>query len=244
MPLAYPLSPGSCLLVSLFALIALPAAAQSGRAGAGHWSLGGGLLVGRLRYAEARQRSGSAETGTDYTLGQHPPQLGAFVGASLALPVPPTSTHTYLVLGLRAAYNRRALTVHADPYAPTQPPPPAYDARFRYRTVDAQIGLSVRHYLAPRRRLFWEMGPMLVLTCQDYSRLDSDARPNRYLPAPGTNVLLRGAFGLRPGGADSRWQLAVGYARGVVQRRTQVATAEDFAELTVQYQLRPSIPQP
>ncbi|MCC3156807.1 hypothetical protein LJ737_06140 [Hymenobacter sp. 15J16-1T3B] len=229
-----------CLLLSSLLLPALPAAAQQATAAkAGRWSLSSSLLVGRLRYPAARQRNGSAENGTDYTLGQHPPQVGAAVGATLALPVPPASRSTCFVLSLRAAYNRRQLTVHADPYAPTVPPPPAYDARFRYRTVDAQVGLGVRHYLAPRRRVFWEIGPMLALTCQDYSRLDSEASTKGYLPAPGTNVLLRGAFGLRPAGPASRWQLSAGYARGLVLRRTQVATGEDFAELTVQYALKP-----
>ncbi|RAK69708.1 hypothetical protein [Hymenobacter edaphi] len=222
-----------CLLSPLL-LPALPAAGQQARAHAGHWSVSSSLLVGRLRYPAARQRSGSAENGTDYTLSGHPPQVGAAVGASLALPVPPGNRNTYLLLSLRAAYNRRLLAVHAAPYAPGGAPPPAYDARFRYRTVDAQVGLGVRHYLSPRRRLFWEIGPMLALTCQDYSRLDSEAAAHRYLPAPGTNVLLRGVFGLRPA---RRWQLAAGYARGLVLRRTQVATAEDFAELTVHYAL-------
>lgn len=236
MPYSYPLRPGY-LLLPLCLLAARPAAAQQPSAHSSRWSLSSGLLLGRLRYPEARQRSGSPETGTDYTLGRHPAQAGASFGASLALPVPPTGGHTCLVLSLRAAYNRRLLTVHADPYAPTTPPPPAYDAHFRYRTVDAQVGLGVRHYLAPRRRLFWEAGPVLALTCQDYSRLDSPAETSRYLPAPGTNVLLRGAFGLSPAGQDGRWQLALGYARGVVLRRTQVVTAEDFAELTVLYAL-------
>ena len=237
MPRSYSLLVGYGILLGGWSLAAGPVAAQAGRAATSRWSLSSGLLLGRLRYPTAQQRSGSPDNGTDYTLDRHPAQIGASFGASLALPVPPTSDHTYLVLTLRAAYNRRLLTVHADPYAPTAPPPPPYDAYFRYRTVDAQVGLGVRHYLAPRRRLFWEAGPVLALTCQDYSRLDRPATSSRYLPAPGTNVLLRGAFGLSPAGPSGRWQVALGYARGLVLRRSQVVTAEDFAELTVQYAL-------
>ncbi|RTQ52352.1 hypothetical protein EJV47_04870 [Hymenobacter gummosus] len=200
------------------------------------WSLHSGLLVSRLRYADGRQRHGSSDGGTDYTLGRHQPQVGAALGASAALPVPPTGTNTYLVVAAQLAYNRRTLAVHAAPYGPT--PPPAYDARFRYRTVDAQVALSVRHFLAPRRRLYWEAGPVLAITCQDYSRVDADAT-GRYAQAPGHNALLRLGLGTHLPGPLARYQLTAAYARGLISRRTQVATSEDFAELTLHYQLDP-----
>jgi hypothetical protein len=229
-----------CTVLARLLLLLLPAAAAAqAPPPAVRWNLHSGLLVSRLRYADGRQRHGSPDGGTDFSLGQHPPQVGFAFGGSAALPVPPTGANTFLVVSAQAAYNRRTLTVHATPYGPA--PLPAYDAHFRYRTVDAQLGLSVRHYLAPRRRVYWEAGPVLAITCQDYSRVDTDAA-GRYAQAPGSNALLRLALGARLPGALARWQLAAGYARGFITRRTQVVTSEDYAELTLHYQLRPDGP--
>jgi hypothetical protein len=224
-------------LLLLAGVLALPAgAAAQHPALTPEWNLHAGGRLSRLRYANASQQT-SVDGGTEYRLGRHPLQAGAVLGGAVAVPVPPTGRTTFLVLRSELAYNRRTLAVQATP-AGGPPALPAYAARFRYRTVDVQVGLDVRHYLAPRRRLFWEAGPLLALTTQDYSRVDATGKPERVAQGPGSNVLLRAALGLRsPWPGSARWQLSLAYARGMVARRTQVVTSEDYAELLLHYPL-------
>jgi hypothetical protein len=136
--------------------------------------------------------------------------LGSGLGLTLAIPVPPTGTRTFILVRGNLAYLRRALrveTVEFGPYAK-----PAAQLEEHYRTLTGRLMLGLRYYCDDF--LVLELGPAVALHLSDQSTAQGHylARPDSSFsvrpvgPAVG-NVLLHGGLGFRHADGRRPWSV-------------------------------------